>query len=144
MFHRPGQGYGNAAPVDSDTVGNVVFDELPQGLVHQDQTQLRLLRRIGRVDPASLEAYRKSGGYEALTRAIELGRDGVIAALDESGLKGRGGAAFPIGIKWRGVADAPGPDKYVIANGDESEPGTFKDRLLMEGDPFAVVEALTI
>ena len=144
MFHHPGQGYGNAAPVDSDAVGNGVFDELPPSVVHQDQSQLRLLRRIGRVDPASLQAYRESGGYEALTSAIELGPDGVISALDESGLKGRGGAAFPIGIKWRGVADAPGRDKYVIANGDESEPGTFKDRLLMEGDPFAVVEAMTI
>ncbi len=144
MFHSPGEGYGNAAPVDSDTVGNVVFDELPHGVVHQDQSQLRLLRRIGRIDPTSLEAYRGSGGYQTLTRAIELGPDGVISALDESGLKGRGGAAFPIGIKWRGVADAPGPDKYVIANGDESEPGTFKDRLLMEGDPFAVIEAMTI
>ncbi len=144
MFHQPGQGYGNAAPVDPDTVGNVIFDELPPGVVHQDPSQLRLLRRIGRVDPTSLEAYRESGGYQTLTRAIELGPDGVIVALDESGLKGRGGAAFPIGIKWRGVADAPGPVKYVIANGDESEPGTFKDRLLMEGDPFAVVEAMTI
>jgi NADH-quinone oxidoreductase subunit F len=144
MFHQPGQGYGNAAPVDPDTVGDVVFNELPTGVVHQDPSQLRLLRRIGRVDPTSLEAYRESGGYQTLTRAIELGPDGVIAALDESGLKGRGGAAFPIGVKWRGVADAPGPVKYVIANGDESEPGTFKDRLLMEGDPFAVVEAMTI
>ena len=144
MFHQPGQGYGNAAPVDSDTAGNVIFDELPPGVVHQEPSQLRLLRRIGRVDPTSLEAYRESGGYQTLTRAIELGPDGVISALDESGLKGRGGAAFPIGVKWRGVADAPGPVKYVIANGDESEPGTFKDRLLMEGDPFAVVEAMTI
>lgn len=144
MFHQPGDGYGNAAPVDSDTVGNVVFDELSPGVVHQDQSQLRLLRRIGRVNPTSIRAYRESGGYQALTSAIELGPDGVISALDESGLKGRGGAAFPIGVKWRGVADAPGPEKYVIANGDESEPGTFKDRLLMEGDPFAVVEAMTI
>ena len=67
-----------------------------------------------------------------------------MSAVDESGLKGRGGAAFPIGIKWRGVAEAGGDVEYVIANGDESEPGTFKDRILMEGDPFAVIEAMTI
>jgi NADH-quinone oxidoreductase subunit F len=79
-----------------------------------------------------------------LARAITMGREGVIAALERSGLKGRGGAAFPIGLKWRGVADAAGDIKYVIANGDESEPGTFKDRILMEGDPFAVVEAMTL
>ena len=144
MFHQPGTGYGNAAPVDTVSVRDVIFDELPPGVVHQDADGLRLLRRIGRVDPTSLEAYRESGGFEALSRAIELGSEGVISALDESGLKGRGGAAFPIGIKWRGVAGEPGPDKYVIANGDESEPGTFKDRLLMEGDPFAVVESMTI
>jgi len=144
MFHQPGLGYGNAAPVEPTSVPAISFEELPAGVVHQDQDELRLLRRIGRVDPTSIYAYRETQGYEALARAIELGPAGVLSELDESGLRGRGGAAFPIGIKWRGVADAPGPLKYVIANGDESEPGTFKDRLLMEGDPFAVVEALTI
>ena len=144
MFHQPGLGYGNAAPVEPTSVPAISFEELPAGVVHQDQDELRLLRRIGRVDPTSIDAYRETQGYEALARAIELGPAGVLSELDESGLRGRGGAAFPIGIKWRGVADAPGPLKYVIANGDESEPGTFKDRLLMEGDPFAVVEALTI
>jgi NADH-quinone oxidoreductase subunit F len=144
MFHQPGLGYGNAAPVEPTAVPAISFEELPAGVVHQDQGELRLLRRIGRVDPTSIDAYRETQGYEALARAIELGPAGVLSELDESGLRGRGGAAFPIGIKWRGVADAPGPLKYVIANGDESEPGTFKDRLLMEGDPFAVVEALTV
>jgi NADH-quinone oxidoreductase subunit F len=79
-----------------------------------------------------------------LAKAREIGPEVVIAELKVSGLKGRGGAAFPIGIKWEGVRNAPGNEKYVIANGDESEPGTFKDRLLMEGDPFAVVEAMII
>jgi NADH-quinone oxidoreductase subunit F len=144
MFHEPGTGYGNAAPVDSTSVADVRFEELPIGVVHQDKDELRLLRRIGRVDPSSLDDYRESGGYQALSRAVELSPDGVIGELEISGLRGRGGAAFPIGIKWRGVADAPGHEKYVIANGDESEPGTFKDRVLMEGDPFAVVEAMTI
>ena len=144
LYHQPGRGYGNAAPVEADAVAEIRFEELPPGVVQQDGEDLRLLRRIGKVDPGSLDAYRESGGYRALERAMELGPEGVISALERSGLRGRGGAAFPIGIKWRGVADAPGPEKYVIANGDESEPGTFKDRLLMEGDPFALIESLTI
>jgi NADH-quinone oxidoreductase subunit F len=144
MVHRAGAGYQNVAPAEPGTLTGLRFDELPPGLIHQDPSTLTLLRRIGVVDPESLDAYRGSGGYETLTQAISLGRQGVIEALERSGLKGRGGAAFPIGLKWRGVADAGGDIKYVIANGDESEPGTFKDRILMEGDPFAVVEAMTI
>lgn len=143
MLHKPGEGYANAAPVDADSVRNITFDELEPGIVHQDRTGLRLLRRIGD-DPTSLDAYRSSGGYQALRKALDTGPEAVIDELEDSGLRGRGGAAFPMGMKWRGVAEAPGPVKYVIANGDESEPGTFKDRLLMEGDPFAVVEAMTI
>jgi NADH-quinone oxidoreductase subunit F len=144
MVHRAGSGYFNVAPAAAGELTDLQFDELPPGLIHQDPSSLTLLRRIGVADPTSLDAYRESGGYEALTRAISMGRQGVIEALEKSGLKGRGGAAFPIGLKWRGVADAAGDIKYVIANGDESEPGTFKDRILMEGDPFAVVEAMTI
>ena len=143
MLHKPGEGYANAAPVDPESVRQITFDDLDPGVVHQDRSQLQILRRIG-TDPSSLDAYRESGGYETLQTALELGPTGVIDELEKSGLRGRGGAAFPIGIKWKGVAEAPGPDKYVIANGDESEPGTFKDRLLMEGDPFALVEAMTI
>jgi NADH-quinone oxidoreductase subunit F len=144
MIHRAGAGYFNVAPAEAGTLTGLQFDELPSGLIYQDPSSLTLLRRIGVVDPTSLGAYRESGGYETLTRAIMMGRQGVIEALERSGLKGRGGAAFPIGLKWRGVADAEGEIKYVIANGDESEPGTFKDRILMEGDPFAVIEAMTI
>ncbi len=144
LVHTAGSGYHNVAPARADTLTGLVFDELPPGLIHQDPTQLRLLRRIGVVDPASLDTYRQSGGYQALDQATAMGRDELISALEQSGLRGRGGAAFPIGLKWRGVADAAGEEKYVIANGDESEPGTFKDRILMEGDPFAVIEAMTI
>lgn len=103
-----------------------------------------LLDRVGRVDPTDLAAYRESGGYSALTKALELGPDAVIEQVTLSKLRGRGGAAFPTGIKWRGVRDQPGAEKYVVCNADESEPGTFKDRVVMEGDPFALVEALTI
>jgi len=106
---------------------------------------LRLLRRIAAgVDPESLEAYRASGGYAALARALELGREGVLEAIDASHLLGRGGAAFPTGAKWQAVAHQPALPHYLVCNADESEPGTFKDRTLMEGDPFALVEAMTI
>ncbi len=106
--------------------------------------ELRISRRLGVVDPTSLESYRDHGGYEALAAAVEMGPDAVIAALSESGLSGRGGAAFPTGVKWRAVADQQGRPKHVVANCDESEPGTFKDRVLMENDPFALIEAMTI
>ena len=105
---------------------------------------LRLLRRIGVVDPASLDDYRASGGYEALRRAIEMGPGQVIAEIRAANLRGRGGAAFPMGIKWDAVARSPVTPRYLICNADESEPGTFKDRVLMEGDPFALVESMTI
>ena len=106
---------------------------------------LRLLRRIAAgVDPESLDAYRSHGGYAALDLALGLGRDGVIHAISESHLLGRGGAAFPTGTKWEAVARQPAQPHYLICNADESEPGTFKDRTLMEGDPFALVESMTI
>ncbi|MEL7208945.1 MAG: NADH-ubiquinone oxidoreductase-F iron-sulfur binding region domain-containing protein, partial [Actinomycetota bacterium] len=107
-------------------------------------SERRVTARIGLVDPTSLDSYREHGGYEALTRAIDLGPDAVIDLVDRSGLSGRGGAGFPTGVKWRAVRDADGPAKHVVANCDESEPGTFKDRVLMEQDPFAVVEAMTV
>jgi NADH-quinone oxidoreductase subunit F len=108
------------------------------------QPGLRLLQRVGRVDPRSLDAYRASDGYRALTRALDLGPPGVIAEVTASKLVGRGGAAFPTGRKWDAVAKAPARPHYLVCNADESEPGTFKDRLLMEEDPFAVVEGMTI
>jgi NADH-quinone oxidoreductase subunit F len=104
---------------------------------------LRLLRRVGVVDPTNLAAYRAAGGYRALARAIEQGPERVIEEVVTSRLVGRGGAAFPTGRKWEAVARAAGP-KFLIANADESEPGTFKDRILLEHDPFAIVEAMTI
>jgi len=144
MFHRPGTGYGNAAPVGADTLGSFAFDELSPGVIHQERDRLTLLRRVGQVDPTSLDSYIAAGGFQTLAKAREIGPEAVIAELELSGLRGRGGAAFPIGIKWAGVRAAGGREKYVIANGDESEPGTFKDRLLMEGDPFAIVEAMAL
>ena len=105
---------------------------------------LRLLRRAGVTNPRSLDDYLASDGYRGLRRALELGAAGVIAEVTDSGLLGRGGAAFPTGRKWAAVAAQPARPHYVVCNADESEPGTFKDRVLMEEDPFAIVEAMTI
>jgi NADH-quinone oxidoreductase subunit F len=108
------------------------------------QPGLRLLRRVGVTDPASLDDYRAHGGFVALTHAIAMGPERVIAEITAAGLVGRGGAAFPTGRKWAAVAAAPARPHYLVCNADESEPGTFKDRVLMEHDPFAVVESMAI
>jgi NADH-quinone oxidoreductase subunit F len=135
-----GRGKPNVVPTDASTDSG----QIPQ--LHDPS--LKLLKRVGRVDPTSLESYIGAGGYTALTRAFTLGASQVVEEVATSGLMGRGGAAFPTGSKWRAVANEPGVEvgaqKYVVANADESEPGTFKDRIVMENDPFALVEALTI
>ena len=104
----------------------------------------RLLSRIGHADPRSLDEYRAHGGYVALRRAIDIGPALSIREVKDAKLMGRGGAAFPTGVKWEAVAQQPARPHYVVCNADESEPGTFKDRVVMEGDPFALVEAMTI
>ncbi|WNO71362.1 NAD(P)H-dependent oxidoreductase subunit E [Streptomyces sp. AM8-1-1] len=105
---------------------------------------LTLLRRVGVVDPLSIDDYRSHGGYAALRRAFALGPAGVIREVTDSGLVGRGGAAFPTGRKWQATASQPDHPHYLVCNADESEPGTFKDRVLMEGDPYALIEAMTV
>ena len=115
----------------------------PQTFVEADRGRLRLLRRVGAVDPSSFDDYHAHGGYAALRRAVQLGPDGTIAEVTEAKLMGRGGAAFPTGVKWKAVAEQPVHPHYFICNADESEPGTFKDRVVMESDPYAVIEALT-
>ncbi|MGW3130089.1 NADH-ubiquinone oxidoreductase-F iron-sulfur binding region domain-containing protein [Streptomyces sp. NPDC001123] len=105
---------------------------------------LTLLRRVGVVDPASLDDNRANGGYTALRHAFGLGPAGVIREVTDSGLVGRGGAAFPTGRKWQATASQPDHPHYLVCNADESEPGTFKDRVIMEGDPYSLVEAMTI
>jgi NADH-quinone oxidoreductase subunit F len=116
----------------------------PQTTAADSRVGLRLLSRVGVVDPASLQDYRAHGGYQALAAAIELGPEAVVEAVTDAKLLGRGGAAFPTGVKWKAVADQAVTPHYVIANADESEPGTFKDRVLIEEDPFALIEALTV
>ncbi len=105
---------------------------------------LRLLRRVGVVDPEDLDDYRAHGGYEGLRRAVAIGPERVTREVTDASLTGRGGAAFPTGVKWDGVARNPDRPHYLVCNADESEPGTFKDRVLMEYDPFGLIEAMTI
>ncbi|MGZ8637250.1 MAG: NAD(P)H-dependent oxidoreductase subunit E [Actinomycetota bacterium] len=144
------------APVRAETLGAMLFDRfdgstggsgpiepsVPQTVT--ERAGLRLLRRVGAVDPGSLDDYRAHDGYEALRRAVAIGPDGVIRELKDAKLLGRGGAAFPAGVKWEAVARQSVRPHYFVCNADESEPGTFKDRVLMEHDPFAVIESLTI
>ncbi|MCX5040509.1 MULTISPECIES: NAD(P)H-dependent oxidoreductase subunit E [Streptomyces] len=120
-------------------------ESAPEAAVPQSgDPTLTLLHRIGTVDPASLDDYRAHGGYTALRRAFDLGPAAVIREVTDAGLVGRGGAAFPTGRKWQATAAQPDHPHYLVCNADESEPGTFKDRVLMEGDPYALVEAMTI
>jgi NADH-quinone oxidoreductase subunit F len=109
-----------------------------------EYASLRILRRVGRVDPESLDDYRAHGGYAALRQAFRLGPEGIIREINDARLIGRGGAAFPAGRKWQDVARAAVRPHYLVCNADESEPGTFKDRTIMEEDPFVLVEAMTI
>lgn len=116
----------------------------PPTVIHQPREGLRLLQRVGVADPTQLDAYRAHGGFLALRRALTLGPAAVVRELSDSKLAGRGGAAFPTARKWQAVAAQPARPHYVVCNADESEPGTFKDRVLLEDDPFAVIEAVAI
>ncbi|MBV1698608.1 MAG: NADH-quinone oxidoreductase subunit NuoF [Hyphomicrobiales bacterium] len=100
--------------------------------------------RCGIVDPRSLDDYRAHGGYRGLARAISAGAAKIVEDVIQSGLRGRGGAGFPTGIKWRTVAETAAPQKYVVCNADEGDSGTFADRMIMEGDPFVLIEGMTI
>ena len=128
---------------------HVLQGDVPDGgtrlpLPQAGDASLRLLRRVGVVDPASLDDYRARDGYAALRRALEIGPAEVIREVTDAKLMGRGGAAFPTGRKWDAVAKQTVRPHYLVCNADESEPGTFKDRVLMEHDPFSVVEAMTV
>lgn len=126
------------------TAGRESLAALRAAVPQSGSTGLKLLRRVGVIDPTSLSAYRAAGGYRALERALAIGPAGIVAEVTASKLMGRGGAAFPTGRKWEAVAREAATPRYVVCNADESEPGTFKDRVLMTGDPFALVEAMTI
>ena len=117
-----------------------VADEIPW---LKRQTRLTFAR-CGVVDPRSLHDYRAHGGCRGLVQAIALGPEATIETVVQSGLRGRGGAGFPTGIKWRTVAQVQAPQKYVVCNADEGDSGTFADRMIMEGDPFVLIEGMAV
>jgi formate dehydrogenase iron-sulfur subunit len=107
------------------------------------QTRLTFAR-MGVTDPLSLEDYRSHGGLKGLERALAMKAEDIVGAVDTGGLRGRGGAGFPTGIKWRTVMNASGDQKYIVCNADEGDSGTFSDRMLMEGDPYCLIEGMII
>ena len=127
-----------------------VFDGGPKALGLTEElpwlkSQTRLtFARVGVIDPLSLADYRAHGGLKGLERAVGLSGQAIVEMVKASGLRGRGGAGFPTGIKWDTVRQAPGARKYIVANADEGDSGTFADRMLMEGDPFTLIEGMVI
>lgn len=121
---------------------------LAQGLTSQIPWLARqdrlTFRRVGVTDPVSLTDYRAHGGLDGLQNALALAPADIVRTVTESGLRGRGGAAFPTGIKWKTVLDTPAVQKYIVCNADEGDSGTFADRMLMEGDPFCLIEGMII
>ncbi|ASR38501.1 formate dehydrogenase [Prauserella marina] len=148
---RVGYGPVSASAVDELLAnGLLTGDDHPSchGLVEElpwlrDQQRL-CFARVGVTDPFSTTAYEAHGGLIGLRRALELEPAAVVAEVTESGLRGRGGAGFPAGIKWKTVLETEGPLKFICCNADEGDSGTFADRMLMEGDPFCLIEGMTI
>jgi NADH-quinone oxidoreductase subunit F len=139
----------SVAPADAEDIATLLAGgdapaDPPPAIPQMGEEGLRLLGRVGKVDPGSVDAYRAEGGYDGLRAALDMGQAGVLREVADAKLLGRGGAAFPTGRKWDAVARNPKQPHYVICNADESEPGTFKDRVLLEHDPFFVIEAMTI
>jgi formate dehydrogenase iron-sulfur subunit len=146
--------YGPVAPRDVPGLFDAKFHQgagthaLHQGLTETipffaKQTRLTFAR-CGLIDPRSLDDYRAHGGYAGLEKALAAGPVSIVDQVTKSGLRGRGGAGFPTGIKWKTVAEAKGAQKYIVCNADEGDSGTFADRMIMEGDPFLLVEGMTI
>jgi formate dehydrogenase iron-sulfur subunit len=148
-------------PVEASDVGTLLKDGLLRGATPRLQAHPRYLgpverigwlarqtrltfARCGIIDPLSLDAYRAHGGYKGLERALQLASPGIVDEVVRSGLRGRGGAGFPTGIKWKTVLEATAEQKYIVCNADEGDSGTFADRMLMEGDPFLLIEGMTI
>ncbi len=144
-------GYANVAPDEVDRLLSGGLDEDPErflGLVAdhpwlRDQKRVTFAR-VGVIDPASLTDYQSHGGWVGLTRALTLSPEQVVDEVAESGLRGRGGAGFPTGIKWRTVLEQQADQKFVCCNIDEGDSGTFADRILAEGDPFMLIEGMII
>jgi formate dehydrogenase iron-sulfur subunit len=146
-------GYGPVMPGDVEALLDAgMLDgkdrELCIGFVDEfpwlkNQTRLTF-KNCGIIDPRSLEDYKEHGGYRGLENAIAIGPEATVEEVVTSGLRGRGGAGFPTGIKWRTVAQTAPQQKYIVCNADEGDSGTFADRMIMEGDPFVLIEGMTI
>jgi formate dehydrogenase iron-sulfur subunit len=121
-------------------LGRGVTDEIPY---FKNQERLTFAR-AGLADPLDIDAYETNGGLAGLRKAIGIAQSAIVAEVLDSGLRGRGGAGFPAGIKWKTVLDAPGAQKYVACNADEGDSGTFADRMVMEGDPYLLIEGMII
>jgi formate dehydrogenase iron-sulfur subunit len=121
---------------------------LAQGLTSEidflKRQERRTFARVGLIDPVSLEDYVATGGLLGLKRALELSSEEILAEVQKSGLRGRGGAGFPTWIKWKTVQETENAQKFICANADEGDSGTFADRMLMEGDPFCIIEGMAI
>ncbi|RSK41038.1 formate dehydrogenase beta subunit [Rhodovulum iodosum] len=144
------QGFGPVTPADIPALFEAGFDDHPSALGPVEdipflarQTRLTFAR-CGVTDPFDLDAYRAHGGLAGLDRARAMTPAEIVQEVTDSGLRGRGGAGFPTGVKWRTVLEARGPRKYIVCNADEGDSGSFADRMLMEGDPFALIEGMAI
>jgi formate dehydrogenase iron-sulfur subunit len=143
-------GFGPMTPADVPGLFDAPLDAHPKalGLVENipffARQQRLTFARCGVTDPLDVADYRAHGGFAGLARARDLGGQATCGEVKTSGLRGRGGAGFPTGIKWETVRTAPGPQKYVVCNADEGDSGTFADRLIMESDPFCLIEGMTI
>jgi len=142
-----GKGFGPATLEDVDDI-IAGTSEIAIGAIAEHPFIARQQRltfaRAGKTRPLSLEDYEATGGWSGLRRARQVGSEQILTEVTQSGLRGRGGAGFPAGIKWQTVAKAPGVQKYIVCNADEGDSGTFADRMLMEGDPYALVEGMAI
>jgi formate dehydrogenase iron-sulfur subunit len=140
-----GIGYGPVGVGDVGALGDIplCIGPITDHPFIAKQTRLTFAR-AGRTRPLSLDDYAATGGWAGLTKAREIGAAASIETVLQSGLRGRGGAGFPAGIKWKTVADAKGSRKYIVCNADEGDSGTFADRMVMEGDPFMLIEGMAI
>ncbi|MCQ0971925.1 formate dehydrogenase [Paracoccus sp. TK19116] len=140
-------GFGGVSPDDVAAVLDNSSDKAlgPVDEIEWMKRQTRLtFARCGVIEPLNLDEYRAHGGLVGLTRATSLTGGEIVREVTDSGLRGRGGAGFPTGIKWKTVHDAVAPQKYIVCNADEGDSGTFADRMIMEGDPFSLIEGMAI
>ena len=141
------QGYGPATPEDAAAILDGSSEKALGPVEELDwltrQTRLTFAR-VGVIAPLSLSDYETHGGLSGLRRALDMTGEEIVGEVTASGLRGRGGAGFPTGIKWKTVLEADAPQKYIVCNADEGDSGTFADRMIMEGDPFTLIEGMAI